>query len=531
VALAGLSLFLLRALLSSTPLSLPLDDAYIHSAFAAHLAHDHVWGLFAKLSSGGESSPLWPWLLAPAELGRVHGSPRLALILGALSFLALPGLCFGLSATRTRGRWLAVTTALCGPLLFLAFSGMESLPALCLGLAALHRHQRGDDRGAGLLAAAAVFLRPDAILLLGALALAHLGASPAVAQSEGSSWVRARSRRLLVLAPGGFLSAGAFLLLFALQGFHAPTTLTGRRWLMGLPAELNWNTLGAGAPRLLGEWLHAFGADFGLGRVVFEHPHSLLSFLFLLWKVAFGLTLLAGLYGWSRRWREERGGAVSVLLSWTLLSLGFYALVLPTRGHLGRYQPQVYVLLFFFAIEGIAALRHVPKTGRAAALGAGVLLLAGLGASTVEQSGLWCSAMRHLQSVHVRAATEVSAMLPSSSRLAVFDVGAVAYRSEASMIDLSGLSDPQIAHALPDAQSGSIVRILKERGATHVLLPVLNDGAPDGLDRRLGLRENHSLELVELRRWASPIASWGPAFAYTGNAFRQLVLYEISWES
>jgi hypothetical protein len=97
------------------------------------------------------------------------------------------------------------------------------------------------------------------------------------------------------------------------------------------------------------------------------------------------------------------------------------------------------------------------------------------------------------------------------------------------MIDLSGLSDPEIAHALSSATQGSVVKILRERGATHVLLPILSDGAADGLDRRLGLSSSQRLQLAEIRRWMSPLADWGPAFAYTGNAFRQLVLYQIRW--
>ncbi len=523
-ALAGLGLFLIRFSFGSTPLALPLDDAYIHSAFASHLAHGPVWGLFAGQHSSGESSPLWPWLLAPAELGRLHGAVPWALILDALAFLPLPFLCASLAGTRARSLWLGLSFAFCGPLLSLALSGMESLPALSLGLAALYRYGRGDLRGAGLFAAGAVCLRPDALLLLGSLGLVSLWSNGA---ERGSS--ARRGDLLKSLAPGALLAAGALLLLFALQGFHAPTTLEGRRWLMGLPAELSWNTLGASPLRLFREWLHAFGADFGLGRVVFAHPGSLLGVLHALWKIVFPFTLLAGVFAWGRRWNKERSSAVMVLVVWTLSSLLFYALLLPTRGHLGRYQPQLYPLLFFFAVEGIAFLGRLPRLGAFSATAAGALLILALLSSTVEQSGLWCAAVRHLERVHLRAASSLSTILPRDARLAVFDVGAVAYEDPAAMIDLSGLSDPEMAHALSAASRGAVVRLLHQRGASHLLLPVLRDGAADGLDRRLGLRSSGELRLEEMRRWESPLAAWGPAFAYTGNAFRQLVLYRIDW--
>lgn len=528
-ALVGLGLFLLRFSFGATPLALPLDDAYIHSAFASHLARDHTWGLFAAQHSSGESSLLWPWLLAPAELGGLHWAPQWALMLGALAFLPLPFLCASLASTRTRALLLGLGLAFCGPLLSLALSGMESLPALSLGLASLLRYRRGDLRGAGLFAAGAVFLRPDALFLLGALALVSLCSEGVRPAANSPIPAPRRTQRLRSLLPGALLAMSALLLLFALQGFQAPTTLEGRRWLMGLPVELSWHTLGASAPRLLQEWLHALGADFGLGRVVFTHPGSYLTLLHQLWKFVFPLTLLAGFLAWSRRWREERSGPLTVLLVWTLSSLLFYALLLPTRGHLGRYQPQLYPLLFFFAIEGVVFLRRLPRGGRWIAGAASVLLVAGLLASTVEQSGLWCAAVRHLERVHLRAASSLATILPRDAHLAVFDVGAVAYEDRGPMIDLSGLSDPEIARALSSASDGSVRRILQRRGATHLLLPVLRDGASDGLDWRLGLRSPGKLRLEEIRRWESPLAAWGPAFAYTGNAFRQLVLYRLRW--
>ncbi len=80
VALAALAGAVLAARLGGVGLGLPLDDAWIHAAFARNLARDHVWGLLAGVPSGGESSLLWPVLLLPGELGGGSGAPLLALI-------------------------------------------------------------------------------------------------------------------------------------------------------------------------------------------------------------------------------------------------------------------------------------------------------------------------------------------------------------------------------------------------------------------------------------------------------------------
>ncbi len=65
---------------------LPLDDAWIHLAFAKHLAESGQWGLLAGQPSGGETSPGYPLLLTLAELGPFSLGAAWALALGTLSY-------------------------------------------------------------------------------------------------------------------------------------------------------------------------------------------------------------------------------------------------------------------------------------------------------------------------------------------------------------------------------------------------------------------------------------------------------------
>ncbi len=504
-ALAGLLLVLVRVPLSHLPLGLPLDDAWIHCAFASHLARFHQWGLFAHQPSGGESSPLWPLLLSAGEWGGWRAAPRLALLLGVLSFLPLPGLLASLASSPTRARVVAVVTGLFGPLLFLALSGMETLAALTLSMAGLHAFVDRRPARAALWVGAAAFLRPDAALLLLVFAV-----------------FTSDRRRLL---GGAALAVAAVAMLAALEGRFPPATLAGRRWLMGLPPAVESGSLGRGALTLIGQWVHAIGADLGGGRVVSAHASTALVAARMLWK----LSLLAVLgLGLAAVFQRRHRGAL-LLISWAAVVLSFYALVLPDRGHVGRYQPQIHLVILLLAVEGAARLWQGRVRLRVAAAAASLLLLSGWIGGTAEVAGLWADAVDQLQRVHVDAAAELDRLLPADSRVAVFDVGAAAYLHDGGMLDLSGLSDPDLTRLLPRAQEGAVVQWLRDHGATHVLLPVWPQAAGDGLDRRLGLRDSGAVRLLELRRWRGRPQSWARAFQFSGHVFPELVLYRLEW--
>ena len=75
--------------------------------------------------------------------------------------------------------------------------------------------------------------------------------------------------------------------------------------------------------------------------------------------------------------------------------------------------------------------------------------------------------------------------------------------------------------------------LLWRRGMDEVMLPVLNDENELEFATRLGLLGGdprqptfgRGARLVEVGRWGSPVEEWGPAFHFSGNAFRELRLY------
>ncbi len=93
-------------------------------------------------------------------------------------------------------------------------------------------------------------------------------------------------------------------------------------------------------------------ADLGAARLL---PAGPIAFA---WVVAWSLAAAAAVGPWivavGRRWRRGGLRPADALAVWALLSIGFYAVVLPDWGHAGRYQPQVWLAVTVAAVEGLA---------------------------------------------------------------------------------------------------------------------------------------------------------------------------------
>jgi hypothetical protein len=515
---------------------LPLDDAWIHAAFARHLAQGEGWVLFTGAASGGETSLLWPWLLIAAERWGA-AAPVMSVALGAAAWLVAPGLIGCLATSAPRARVLAVVAGLCGPLLFVSLSGMEAVPALAVGLGAIHLFARGRATAGLLLAAAAVWLRPDASLLVVILALVHL--------------LRRESVRVLI--PGVSLALIGLAGLAFLEGSFPPATLGGRRWISGLEPGLSWSGLGGGFLGLARDWLTALDADLGVSRVTASWPSATAGLMRWAWRAAVVLAVSMALTGAWRSWRAPAGRDLRdpdrsrpwtrflprspesqarwLVLVWTGALLLFYGLVLPDRGHVGRYQPQVYVLFALALVEGTVrmlggggAAGPAGAAGRAGTAIATLLLVAGWGGGVGQAAKSWAGCIDHLNRVHRRAANELGGLVGEDGIVAVFDVGVAAYVHGGAMIDMSGLSDPAAASALHDR---TVAEWLAAREATHVLLPVFEEDTRGSLRDRLGLMSDDGVDLERIAVYEIPRADWGPAFQYSGHAFRRLFLYRI----
>jgi len=521
LGLIGLSMIWLRAHLVALGDMLPLDDAWIHAAFARNLAQNGLWGLQFGARSAGETSPLWPSLLALAELGPLRSAATFALLLGSACFLALIAAS---SRLGPHGRIASVGVALCGPLLFHATSGMETLPYLLLGTAAIVCYSRDRVVLAGLLAGVAAGVRLDAIVLLAMLWIVECDAL----RDRGAGWRDAGLAALRALGPGLLLWFGALSFLSAMEGGFPPATLAGRRWLMEQPVSWSWATLGAGSRDFIFGWLSALSAELGFGHFSTHALREIPPLSLVLrhgWKLSMAILLAVGLYRIMLapardRWRASE----RLLLLWALWTVIEYAVLLPSRGHGGRYQAMMYVGLLWTAAAGARELYVGGIWRRRLTWLAAGWVVAGLLAGWWEAGRLRTMAAEHLQRVHGAAVDAWQQREDPALRVAAFDVGLLAYRDSGPWIDISALSDPELAHVIERRKLGAWLR---RAGATHVLIPIHDDDGLGSMRDRLGLLETDGVLLEMDSVYESPAELWGDAFQFSGNVLRRLILYRI----
>ncbi|MFN2371485.1 MAG: hypothetical protein ABR506_10100 [Candidatus Krumholzibacteriia bacterium] len=519
-AALGLLLVVLVASGRGVAVGLPLDDAWIHAAFAKNLALDRTWGLLAGEHSGGESSLLWPLLLAGGELGGAGLAPLVALALGAVSFLALPGFVGLLASTPARGMVVAAAIGLCGPLLFAALSGMETMPALTCGAAALVFLRRGDLGRAAVGAGIAALLRPDALLLVPVLAAGAVTG----AADPGKRPLPWRLRQWSRLWPLAAFALVVVTALSLLEQHFPPSTLAGRRWIVGLAREIRLTEAPAGLVAMGRQWADALLADLGAGHAAGGGP--LAQAWRAVWAAAAVLAVGVALVATCRRSAARTHTALRHLVAWTLLTLLFYAVVLPDRGHAGRYQPQVYVCFVVLAVEGVFAAASRGRRTALVGLLAAAAIGAGLATSAVRTPGLWAVAVDHINRLHVAAAGQIRERTAPDDLVAVFDVGAIAYARPRRLLDISGLTGGEALDALCNRE---LPALLARRRADHVLLPLWGEPeGPGSLRDRLGLLSPDGLTIVPVYTWSYDGGGWWEQFRFSGNAFGHLRLYALT---
>jgi ankyrin repeat protein len=524
---------------------LPLDDAWIHQVVARTFAETGTLGYAPGQHGAAATSYLWAALLAlnfkiahlDASLWALLLNGAAALASGQLLFTLLVRAC----SIRNEIEWtvtsfvVAALASVSPNVLWFTCSGMEAMPFVALSLgaitAATDPRARADTRHAlvaGFAAGGLALLRPEAIPL-GALLTTWM-------------FVRAKSprRAILVALPWAAmvaLYAGSNILK---TGHVLPSTLAGRRWL--------WFATSVGlsrSDRAL-DFLDLWGTRLG--------SYTLDTSLAVTW-IFTGI----GAYGALRLVRapanesknedtshashapdttrtSDRAG-VQLLFAWAIFHASFYALLLPTPGHGGRYQP--FTPLLFSACVPLGAtflLRELVQIAGApnirfvwfAAFGLlpWIPLAMPVAKSLRHANAL---AVAHIHATEIGAGKFVS-QLPEG-KIASFDIGGIGWATTRRILDLGGLSDAKTATALEEGRVSTFlesnqVRWMVLPEAAEPVLPVFDD-----FRSRLRLRDNPAIEIEPIRVFETPLDKWGPAIAATWNASPKQVLYEVRYTS
>jgi len=406
--------------------SFPLDDSWIHLHFARNLAEGRGFVYNPGVPVAGSTAPLWTLLLAGTFV--VLGNhPFWAKVIGIAASLATALLARHLAWRWTGHRWTAllagVVTALAGPLLWGALSGMEVSLAALLVTAALACHTATRERTTALPLGLAALARPESVLLVPLIWIARpitlrrtvlfLGVVGACLApwvlfnlaAAGTAWPATASAKI----EGGLLGF--------LSGTREPVTtaLLTRPWQF----EMDWV-----------RWL---------GSVNVLLP---------------GLIPL-GLWSLARRW----GRAVALPAAVLLLHPIGMALLAPYRGpgfQEGRYSIHPLPLAIAVAAAGLGALARWP--GLRAAVAALFLLASMAAAAPAADRYAW--AIQNIDTMQVGLGRWVVAHTPAAARLALNDVGAIAYVSRREVVDLMGLVTPAIIPYRRDGEAG-VLRYLE----------------------------------------------------------------------
>jgi hypothetical protein len=406
---AGVAAFYIASSRANGGFVFPLDDSYIHLGMASTLAEHGTWGINPGEFASATSSPLYTALLALALL--VLGPhAQVALLLNVAAGAAVCALVARFAAN-TRERVAALLFVLvCVPLPFLAALGMEHV---------LH-----------------------AALVLG---LVRVGLGPP----------EARSRALLA-----GLSAAAMLTryesVFVLLPLAAALTRRGR-WgdaVVSLVA-------GGAAVAAYGAWSAAQGGLWLPNSIVMKSVWT--SGWESLWRDNLGeggavLVLIAGAAAVAALDRRREADAVVFGVA-ALLHLGFARI-----GWLYRYEG--YLLVWGGAVV-------MPVVARSVGSGAGTLLLGAILAPGAFRAwgGItgYVPCARTIHDNDVVLAEMVARELPGST-VAVHNIGALAWLTDARIVDVAGLATTEVTrlHLARTLDGAAIGAILAREGVALV---------------------------------------------------------------
>ena len=511
----GLLLFFLHPVIDGRlDAGFPLDDGWIHATYARNLAAHGEFALNPGEASTGTTSLLWTLLLA-AMLGAGAAPATGAWLLGGASLLVLVVLWRRVMRLYGFGRLESAAAAaalpLSGIVLWWTLSGMETLLFLLLAVLALHSFALRKYSLSGVWLALLLLARPEGVLLAPVLAIA--------------AWRHERSLRppliLLAVASSGLIIY--FLWNLAVSGALYTSTLAGRRWLAhgGRIPDTDILSYPIDFATLLFRWLRT--VLWGMLRWAPPITWIATAAAALLLAVRFIIRFLP-----QHRGEAARRGEAAALCAWTLLHAAAYAALLPYPGHAGRYLaplllPATALLALMLRNLDVRARRSLYRALPAIVLAVAAVLVSV--ASIASWSTAWRSGVAHINDVHREAAKWVKGHTTPESRIACYDIGAMAYFSERRVIDLGGLADPAAAAFMHGRIDEYILR--RRADFTAMIAPYEGLDAHGYIPGALGYGASGLIDRHTVAEFHIPSWQYRRHIAVTGNAYPRILVQKI----
>lgn len=397
----------------------PLDDAWIHQAFARNFAGSFSWSFQLGQPSGGSTGPLWGILLSVVYflgLPVVWGTSIVGYLL--LWACSVSGYQIGRQFfPENRGIPLIMggLLALEWHLVWAALSGMETLLLIWLILLVFRWILSGRDDWwvPGLLVGISIWVRPDGITLAGPVLLVCL----ALRQPAGST-----------------LKAGAIflvsLILIAGPYFLFNQYVAGEIWPSTFYAK---------------QAEYAVLRETALSARIFGLSKQILT--------GIGIVLLPGLGLEAVAIIQKKDWAKAGIFFWAAGYIGLYALRLPVVYQHGRYiMPAIpaFLLLGAAGTAGWIDLRSSISWKRVLsavwAASAGIVL----GAFWVMGGKSYALDVGVIESEMVDVALWINGNTPQDAVIGAHDIGGLGYFGEREIVDLAGLVTPDVIPFIRD---------------------------------------------------------------------------------
>lgn len=415
----------------------PLDDAWIHAQFARNIATGHGFTYTGDRWIAGSTSPAWTLLLAIGYF--ITRDVVVGAKLVGVGLLLVCGVLSARLATTLTGRSefapiAGLTVALIPAMAWGALSGMELGLTTALVLGGFCVHTTSSDQPKREMASIALFsaaclARPETLVLLGLVALDVLA----------RAWRRGTSLRTAVLV--GAVAAGIlgpFVFFdYVTTGKPLPTTFYAKS--------------GPGLVLAVSE-----GNGELLSRLLFTHGPDAVSKLGETLVAQFGalsaVILLGTVTVVVRSGPRTRGGAL--IVSGVVLTAFAMGLVAPMRlkPENFRYTAQLVSLVAVLGVTGVSILMPF-ITRPMARLVCLSLVLGTVGQQSIREANFYATSVTNIQHLQVALGQWMQRSIPAGSRVAVNDIGALAYFSGHHIIDLEGLVSPE-ALAYPRPERG-----------------------------------------------------------------------------
>lgn len=452
-----LALFIAREWQIAGVPGFPLDDSWIHLHFARNLAAGAGFSYNPGTPVAGSTAPLWTLLLG---VGAAVASPTLAMA-KAIGIVATLGAA--LVTRRAALAWGARhDVALCasiallwmGPVVWGALSGMEVSLAALLVAAALLAHAHDRPLASAACAALAVLARPEALLLVPFLVAARPMTISRVARFAVVTMIVVAPAILFSLwtagtpypAPAAAKVEGG--LVGWLGGVHEPAAVTFvtrpvaffTEWIVWL-ATIHWLLPVALVPALILTWRYAGRALGSVALALVVHP--------------LGMALLAPYRG--PAFQEGRYSIHLLPLAVVVVSVALGA-----RDRTGSFGAGT-------DAPPHASAAPAPRRYVWLAPVSFVVWLVLAATALVPAATRYGWAVQNINAMQVHLGHWVDAQLPKSARIALNDIGAIAFFSRREVIDLMGLVTPQIIPYRRRGESG-VMDFVSETCPEYVII-------------------------------------------------------------